>query len=127
METLLAILLAIALFGNWLWFVYFRAYHKEIKRQLRKSGYEKHASLYIARLEARLDEAQRVGLMNYSKNTGPLYHYNDDGSTVMLLEDRIEDLQKMIGKGAAGMELDHVQPVSKNVNRVEREQQIWKK
>lgn len=113
------VLLGLLLFSNWLWFAFFYTYRKEIKRHLRKAGYEKYANLYMARLVARLDEAQRVGHIRHGKYTAPIYHYNDDGNTVMLLEDRIEELQKMIDKGPAGMELDHVQPVSKNVNATE--------
>lgn len=106
----------IAVFGHWLWFVFFTAYRKEIDRQLRKAGYEKYANLYMARLEARLDEAQRVGHLEHKKDTPAIYHYNDDGSTVILLEDRQDELKRQIAKGPAGMHLDHVRPISKEVN-----------
>lgn len=54
--------------------------------------------------------------MKYSKHTGPIYHYNDDGSTVILLEDRKEELERLIAKGPAGMHIDHTRPISKTVN-----------
>lgn len=110
------VLLALLIFSNYLWFVAFYYYRKEIKRQLRKAGYEKYVNLYMARLVARLDEVQRVGHLKTDKNTASIYHYNDDGSTVILLEDREDELKRLIDKGPAGMELDHVQPISKTVN-----------
>lgn len=116
METLLVILLAIALFGNWLWFVAFRAYRKEINKHLRKAGREKYQAVYMAEHTARLDEAQRKGHLEENKNTGPIYHFNEDGSTVVLNEDRIEFLQSVVDKGLGGMELDHFSPISKAVN-----------
>lgn len=116
MATFWFIVAAVLLFGNWLWFVAFTAYRKEIKRQLRKAGFEKYASVYMADLEGRLDEAQRKGHLQENKNTGPIYHFNEDGSTVVLNEDRIEFLQSLVNKGPAGMELDHISPISKAVN-----------
>lgn len=116
METLLVILLVIALFGNWLWFVAFRAYRKEINKHLRKASREKYQAVYMAEQTARLDEAQRKGHLQENKNTGPIYHHNEDGSTVVLNEDRIEFLQSVVDKGLGGMELDHVSPISKAVN-----------
>ncbi len=117
METLLIVLLVIALFGNWLWFVAFRAYRKEINKHLRKAGRERHQAVYMAEYTARLDEAQRKGHLKENKHTGPIYHYNEDGSTVILNEDRIEFLQSVVNKGLGGMELDHIKPISKEVNR----------
>lgn len=118
METVLIILLVIALFGNWLWFVAFRAYRKEILKGIRKLGREKYQAVYMAEYTARLDEAQRKGHLKETKNTGPIYHYNEDGSTVVLNEDRIELLQSIVDKGLGGMELDHVKPISKVLNNI---------
>lgn len=36
-------LLGLLLFSNWLWFVAFRAYRKEILKHLRKKGYDQYA------------------------------------------------------------------------------------
>lgn len=116
METLLIVLLVIALFGNWLWFVAFRAYRKEINKHLRKAGREKYQAVYMAEHTARLDEAQRKGHLQENKNTGPIYHFNEDGSTVVLNEDRIEFLQSVVDKGLGGMELDHLKPISSIYN-----------
>lgn len=121
MQTFLVIVISILALALWLLFVYQRAYAKEVTRQIRKMGREKYQAVYMAEHTARLDEAQRVGLMKYDKNTGPIYHYNDDGSTVILLEDRIEFLQGVVDKGLGGMELDHLKPISHTVNVMNRE------
>lgn len=113
------ILIALLIVSNWLWFVFFYYYRKEVKRQWHKWGIEKYVDLYMDGLEARLDEAQRVGHMESNKHTPAIYHYNDDGSTVILLEDRQDELKRLIAKGPAGMAVDHPRPISKNVNRVE--------
>lgn len=116
METLLTILLIIAVFGNWLWFVAFRAYRKETLKGIRRLGHEKYQEVYMAEHTARLDEAQRKGHLKEDKNTGSIYHYNEDGSTVVLNEDRIELLQSIVDKGLGGMDIDHLKPISKTVN-----------
>lgn len=116
METFLIIVIAVLALALWLLFVYHRAYSKEVGRQIRKLGREKYQAVYMAEQTARLDEAQRKGHLKENKHTGPIYHYNEDGSTVVLNEDRIEFLQSVVDKGLGGMELDHLKPISKTVN-----------
>lgn len=109
-------LLIVLLFSNWLWFVAFRSYRKEVGRQWRKAGKQKYQEVYMAEHTARLDEAQRKGHLKHTKDTAPIYHYNEDGSTVVLNEDRIEFLQSVVDKGLGGMELDHLKPISSTYN-----------
>lgn len=115
------ILIGLLIVSNYLWFVVFYSYRKEVKRQWHKWGVEKYADLYMAQLEARLDEAQRVGHMEHNKRTPAIYHYNDDGSTVRLLEDRQDVLKQLIAKGPAGMHIDHPKPISRTVNITNRD------
>lgn len=110
------ILIGLLIATNWLWFVAFRAYRKEILAGIRKMGREKYQAVYMAEHTARLDEAQRKGHLKHNKHTAPIYHYNEDGSTVVLNEDRIEFLQSVVDKGLGGMQLDHLKPVSSTVN-----------
>jgi hypothetical protein len=110
------LLLALLIVSNWLWFVVFYLYRKEVKRQWHRWGVEKWADIYMAGLEARLDEVQRVGHMEHKKDTPAIYYHNNDGSTVILLEDREDELKRQIAKGPASMHLDHVKPISKTVN-----------
>lgn len=110
------IIIGLLIASNWLWWVFYTAYRKEMLKQIRKRGYDQYAytnDWWIINRDAPHDNRRVAGPFSSAQDAAKGREILERTNTLDLnyWVQRIDD-------SAEVMEIDHVQPVSKAFNKI---------